>query len=866
MKKLLFLFILLLVNCNLFAVSARPIPLCMQQKDGTQITIFLRGDETFHYYVTEDDVPLLQGTDLSFYYATVSGSTLIASGILAHNLDQRSNKESIFVRKTKEKALSAIEIGYMKLQKRKIKQRNTFYSKTQNIFGVSCKYLGKKKGLVILVDFLDKAMGDNPQEEFNRLFNQIGYDKNNHIGSVHDYFYDQSYGKFDLSFDVIGPVTVSRPLSYYGANSSWNSQTDMNVGQMVTEACKLADKDVDFSNYDWDGDGIVEQVFIIYSGYGESSGAPSYTIWPHKSDLESRSYYGDGEGILCLDGVFINDYACSCELAGTAGNILNGIGTACHELSHCLGIPDFYNVRYNGGFGMSSWDPMDSGSHNGPGCNGEVPCGYTAYERWFAGWLSFTELKEMSRIKDMPCISEQPVAYKIVNDNNPNEYFILENRQNKDWFSYVGVSNNCHGLLISHVDYDSLSWVKNVVNTEPDHQRMSIIPADNDYGYFFEGNSQKRYMPTEEDFKGDLFPGCKGIKEFTGDSHIGVGGKWFNFDVDGSYFFHKPITNIKEYDRNISFDFMGGIYVSRPYIDNFRILDSRSFYVSWFSEGDIDSYTIEATEVRGRNPYECIALSENFSNFRSETVGVDGMMELSPYLNSYMQKEGWTGKGIYVSPIGIKIGDMSKSGFLMTPPVNIITKNITLKIVISKKENLSDPINIVLLDRMNNTIRNESVLGNVTNVTNVLTFEGIEEGDYVISFDSESPFYMEHFVCYDGKFSEADVLAPITSFIKPLEHIEVSDIVDTHYTFDNMSAQKYKIRLKAMKDEAFSEWTPYAEIDFSGVNGIPQIQEIGNGNVMNVYTINGVKVSNMDRKGVYVIDNGLYSRKTIVNK
>ena len=346
---------------------------------------------------------------------------------------------------------------------------------------------GEKKGLVILVNFANKIMSmSNANEVFDAMFNEIGYDRNDAVGSVHDYFYDQSYGQFNLTFDVVGPVTVSNNYGYYGSNGTSLNGGDIKADEMIVEACKLADEQINFADYDWDGDGEVEQVYVIYAGYGEASGGPKNTIWPHESHLEYQE-----SGVLTLDGVTINTYACSCELTGGSGTTLNGIGTACHEFSHCLGLPDLYDTGYSGGFGMSYWDIMSSGSHCGPNGHGEVPTGYSAYERQFAGWLELKELDSPCVINDMPSISEEPIAYAIYNDNHRDEYFLLENRQNVKWFSYTGTYEDCHGLLVTHVDYSETAWKNNKVNSSTKHQRMTIIPADMSYGstYTSEGGT-----------------------------------------------------------------------------------------------------------------------------------------------------------------------------------------------------------------------------------------------------------------------------------------------------------------------------------------------------------------------------------------
>lgn len=862
--KLLLVFLLLLAIPS-FPISARPEPIVVEQEDGTYITIYLRGDEIFHYFITKDGMPLIQENENKYCYAISKDSCLISSGILAHNEKERNTNEEAFVIDNKEASVRYIEYHINKYLKSKESSAVNFLkSKLMNQLNQPTKYSGTKKGLVILVEFDDLSMSiEKPAEAFDKAFNESGYNKNNHIGSVRDYFLDQSYGKFDLSFDIVGPVKISKNYAYYGANNSWSSQTDIHAGQFVTEACKLADEFVDYSIYDWDGDGNVEQVFLIYAGYGESSGAPSYTIWPHKSKLYSRGYIGDGEGILHLDGVNINDYACACELSGTSGKNMNGIGTTCHEFSHCLGLPDFYDVNYSGGFGMNSWDLMDSGGHNGPTRNGEVPSGYSAYERWFAGWLSFTELNEMARIKDMECIEDTPIAYRISNDNNPNEYFILENRQNRGWFSYVNTSNNCHGMLVTHVDYLPSAWSVNAVNTSPTHQRMSIIPADNNYGYFYDGDGSKRYIPTNEDLEGDLFPGSKNIREFTNLSHNNVGGKLYNENTDGSYYLNKPITNIKEHDGLISFDFMGGIYVEKPTTLETKVLSQNSFETTWSLVPNADSYIIEATEIRDKTAFESIVLSENFNLFRSDEGTPDGSMDLSPHLNSYTQVTGWSGKGIYTSILGAKIGNDKNIGFIKTPAINILSNVLTVKLSVhSHKESV---LGIIVLNHKNDTVLKKEIECKFGETSIHENFNIMESGEYFVCLNGNNPIYISSLTLYDGAFTEEETsnMSIIDTILKPLETYIKEGIKNTSYIFKDLKSSKFRVRVRAEQDEALSEWTDYKEVNCDNKNNINAVYGTDRQN-FNIYNIKGQNMRSISTSGIYIINNGINSKKIII--
>lgn len=510
----------------LFAIPAKRRPFTVKLVDGSTATVTLCGDENYHYIATTEGTPVVE----------------VSEGIyrLAPEL-----KDSISI-KWENRAKNRNAHRFAK--SRAIASQN----RQRKAFGYPTAYSGKKKGVVILVNFSDKSFKPSTTREIiEEQFNKVGYNKNNHIGSVHDYFYEASYGKFDLEFDVFGPVTVSKTMAHYGKNN--RDGDDLYPGELVIEACRLAHKQnsINWSDYDWDNDGYVDQVFVIYAGYGEHAGAASNTIWPHECTLTEEAKLFDGSGPINLSGTKIDTYAVSCELNGTSGNTISGIGTACHEFSHCLGIPDFYDTSYNGGYGMNFWDLMDTGSYSGPNSDGEVPTGYTAYERWFAGWLEPIELKSSCHITSMPAINKEPIAYIIYNDANRNEYYIIENRQNTGFFTYTDNVQNLHGLLVTHVDYNEELWTNNYPNDDAKHQRMSIIPAGNTYGT----KSYSGGYFSDKVFSTQLFPGTWNVTELNNDSHIKCNGKLFNRNTDGSYNMNKIITNISESNRLISFDF-----------------------------------------------------------------------------------------------------------------------------------------------------------------------------------------------------------------------------------------------------------------------------------------------------------------------
>ncbi len=516
--KIILLTLWIGVAISVWAIPAKRGSLTVQNSDGTILTISLCGDETFHFYVDENGTPVKKNEAGDWVLDTRDIDAEWAAASMKRNLHRQA-----LIKKTRQ---------MVKTDRR------------QKTDGLNIK----KRGLLILVNFSDKTMvnGDDTQTIYNQMMNSLNNPFGTNYGSVREYFLDQSYGLFDIEFDVVGPVTLSQTMEYYGANNPM-TDFDQHPGEMIIEACKKVDSSVDFSNYDWDGDGEVENIYVVYSGYGEAvTGADENTIWPHQWCISEATVEYNYRGVkikegetLELDGMKIDTYACGPELDGIHGTNLEGIGTLCHEYAHCLGLPDFYDTSYRGYFGMDTWSLLDSGNYNG---NGYHPAGFTAYERWFCGWLEPIELIQPTTINGMPNIEDHPVAYVVYNENRKKdiegEYYLLANHQKTGWDQKA----YGHGLMILHVDYDEYAWQMNTVNNVSNHPRMTLIPADNRLKYYSDA--------------GDLWPGTSGNTALT-DTSIPAA-TLFSANLDGQKLMHKPIENISEDNGLISFSFKGG--------------------------------------------------------------------------------------------------------------------------------------------------------------------------------------------------------------------------------------------------------------------------------------------------------------------
>ena len=396
---------------------------------------------------------------------------------------------------------------------------------------------GDLKCLVILIDFPDQQFSkDGTREMFEARMNQENYSLFKHTGSVKDYFIKQSGGKFTPHFDVMGPIRMSRSMTYYGTDDGATGY-DIRPQEIVREACKALDSQIDFAAYDYDKDGEVDFVYFFYAGYAQSQGAPSFTLWPHASSLEARNIS------LVLDDVKINRYACSSELSSNTGSDFDGIGSFVHEFSHILGLQDLYDI-FGINIGMDAWSVMDKGCYNN---NGFTPCNYSAFERYRLGWLEFEELALPQDGVVLPELSSSNKAY-VVRSKNENEFFILENRQRVNWDTYIATPSTSlsGGMMITHVDYDPAVWSNNQINVTTGHPRLKIVPADNQ----FYGKDKTDYFIYINSLKKDLYP-IAANNSFTDTSTPS------SVLFDGS-FLDKPITNITRQSDKIVFDFMKG--------------------------------------------------------------------------------------------------------------------------------------------------------------------------------------------------------------------------------------------------------------------------------------------------------------------
>lgn len=645
------------------AVPAKRAWRTVVQPDGTTLTIRPVGDENLHFLVTDDDKIVTRDKTTGFYcYAHLdpADGALESSGVQAFDRAVRpashvyltTGLEEIDAEKLLEKRAINMRVSRAVSESSQARSRASasFPQSGMGRFSTSFPSRGKVKGLIILAEYSDLSFrpesayrGKTAAEYFTAMATERGFRDFNATGSATDFFEQNSMGQFNPEFVVVGPVKLSRPYAYYGENSADGS--DRRAPQMIAEACRLADEQVDFSEFDNDGDGYCDNVFVFYAGQGEASYGDEDTIWPHAWNL---SYGGVN---LTLDGVRVDSYACTNEWETTKPD---GVGTFVHEFSHVMGLPDLYSTGASLTCTPGSYSALDYGPYNN---DGRTPPAYSVFERNAMGWIEPQLLVpgEATTVELGHILGSNQGC--LVQTERENEFFLLENRQQEGWDAYIPG----HGLLIWHVDFDRSVFNGNIVNNSRNHQYVDIVEANN------------MTSSSQSVMAGYPWPGTTGKTEFTSQTSPAFL-SWSGQDTG------TPLTAIAEADGLISFDVCGGyrLDVPRLYPVDGPSIGEDFFVLSWESVEDATDYKVDVVGVPDQ---EGVPETETVGFESSESAG-------APAGETFIGlPEGWSGRS---SASGDVLGSVNRFGiaspamkfkdgdaFLMTKEYDCAVSSVT---------------------------------------------------------------------------------------------------------------------------------------------------------------------------------------------
>ena len=474
------------------AVPADPTPAVMTQPDGSKLTLVLHGDEFLNYLTTADGYTVVKNKAGFYTYARLDGSNLAASDFIAR--DNRTAADRAYLASVPKGLTSPAMVQH---GKKMLDHRNSLLRGVGH--GGHMDY-DKFRGLIILINYTDRKFDDyvpsnyTPIDFYEAMINSHDYQgytlpfgtKIDAMGSVRDYYYDNSFGQFDPHFDILGPVDVD-----FACTDAHQFRCD----SIFFAALEALDPEVDFSQYDTDEDGTADMVFFLVAGHGSDVTANDRDyLWPHMKNFEASPV---------LDGVNFSLYACSTNMTGEEDeyrinyNNVAGIGTICHEFSHVLGLPDLYDADSEGSGGINrqhpmTWSVMASGFRSN---NGRNPAGYSLFERYALGFAQPTLIEGEGTIT-VPILERDNTGYRM-NTANDGEYFIIENRQRIKWDKNLAGP----GMLIWRIDSTNVDvWENNLVNSDPNHMYCELLRAN------FSGMS---------DSYNDPFPGVSGVTSIT---------------------------------------------------------------------------------------------------------------------------------------------------------------------------------------------------------------------------------------------------------------------------------------------------------------------------------------------------------------
>lgn len=673
MKKLLLIVVLsAVILANAMAVPAYNGIMKKVLPDGSTIELTLHGDEYFSYYTTVDGYLVKQMDDGYYQYATMKGGIIEPNGVRCRNAEDRSAEDVEMLERQGVFRMSAADFG--RIRNRSVKMRKK--SEEQRVSrGTSGQEF--EKNLVLLVNFADRSF-TRTNAEFANQFNQTGYSVDGATGSVKEYFADNSYGQFSPEFDVYGPVTLDNNMAYYGAND-YNGD-DVRPAQMVLDAVRKLHQSqtINWADYDCDNDGYIDNMIIYYAGYGENMGADDDCVWPHQWYVASYSTDIQSDADRTFGGKILAKYICMNELYGTSGAQMCGIGTFCHEFSHALGLMDLYVTDYSSNHKtVGYWDLMCSGSYNN---RERTPAGYSMFERFYVGWSEPTLLNAPATI-EMQSTMDGNESYIVTRTGGfdydpisptPNEYYIFENRQKKRWDAYLPGN----GMLVEKITWDYYAWASNVGNNDPDNMVVDIIEAG--------------HSTNPDGSASDPFPGSNYVTQFSPYSQY-------------------PLTDIRETNGVISFDFMGGAAVG-PFTVYFNAGENGVSDTAKLTQGERGSvivlpgatsseglefagwsYEIEAEQVdagvegEGFVPQGDVLLNAVYKENgmvvpnswegcfaeRFSKLGNDES-DVTNSIDRYADNKGWTGSRLMNKRGVLQIGSEGEKGSIVTPALGLM--------------------------------------------------------------------------------------------------------------------------------------------------------------------------------------------------
>ena len=444
------------------ATNASPHPFTVEQPDGTRIVLYVRGNPHYRWREDINGYTVLKSNDRFVYAQRGVFGRLLPTELEVGKADPRA-------------------LGLQKRIKPFAAHRHADGAAGPHgeqgaaapTASQSSLASGTLKNLVVLMRFSDHVGRTLPSiSALDSLFNATSFDSTNApapAGSLRMVYQQNSYGALTIDSTVYAWVTLPNTEAYYANN---NSGLTTRTHEAIRAALDLVDPGVNFSAFDQDGDGYIDAITFLHSGYGAEWNGASDRIWSHKWSLSNGWWTSD-------EGVRVDPYHISPALWGTSGSQIGRVGVIAHETGHFLGLPDLYDTDSGEGDGIGSWGLMA----NSWGFNGDQRCipHFSAWSKIVLGWSTPSVISATGSYQ-LNQVQFNNEIYRIDYNYPSNEYLLLENRQPAGTESCMPQG----GIVAYHID-DSAGY-----NTQGypgqsgwpgngNHYRVAILQADGDY-------------------------------------------------------------------------------------------------------------------------------------------------------------------------------------------------------------------------------------------------------------------------------------------------------------------------------------------------------------------------------------------------
>jgi M6 family metalloprotease-like protein len=348
---------------------------------------------------------------------------------------------------------------------------------------------GIVKNLVILLKFKDHEEQQRNLPEYD--------DIERLMDTLTDVYLKNSFGKLIIESTIIPEwYTTAHNEAWYAEGKSGTT----NLHEAMREVLDYLEETdvVDLIDYDGNGNGYVDSVTFLHSGYGAEHGGMDckgqdyyQRIWTHQWQLYGNSQ-GNNIGPWASNStdpyggnIKVWDYQMVSALKGVCGDTITPVGALAHEFGHTLGLPDLASGSGNGigGFCLmaDAWGFDETLEH---------PSQISAWAKLKLGWLEArTPTLGLNEIALAEEPSERTQLYKIGDGKfgfPKDEYLLIEYRARRGLDEYLPGE----GLLIYHID-ESPDVPNNVNEGHPwqnddwprngKHYKVALVQADRLY-------------------------------------------------------------------------------------------------------------------------------------------------------------------------------------------------------------------------------------------------------------------------------------------------------------------------------------------------------------------------------------------------